>query len=142
MSADNFFTVDILTPNKAVATNIPARSLFIPTERGQINVLENHTHIVTKLSTGELSLFGGADDPDRHFSITTGICKVLDKKVVILANTSEEFHEIDTARAEKALENATAMLKKDALTDVQYQKYQRKQERAKLRLELSKKYSK
>ena len=141
MSANNFFTVDILTPNKLVAKDIPARSLFIPTERGQINVLENHTHIVTKLATGQLSIFGGADDPDRHFSITTGICKVLNQKIIILANTSEENHEIDKERATRALANAEEMLKKDTLTDVEYTKYQRKAERARLRLELVEKYS-
>jgi F-type H+-transporting ATPase subunit epsilon len=53
-----YYTVDILTPSKIIAKNIPAESLLIPTVRGQINVLENHTHIVSKLSTGVLTVFG------------------------------------------------------------------------------------
>ena len=40
--------------------DLPADALIVPTTRGQINILENHTHIVTKLDTGWLSVFGGA----------------------------------------------------------------------------------
>ena len=53
---------------------------------------------MTQLDTGELSVFGSEDDPDRFFSISTGICKILKDKVLILANTSEE-----------ALEHANAL---------------------------------
>jgi F-type H+-transporting ATPase subunit epsilon len=134
----NHFTVDILTPDKVIAKGIPAESLLIPTVRGQINVLPNHTHVVTRLSTGLLSAFGGADDPDRHFTISHGICKVLQDKVVIMSHTSEECHEIDKDRAEKALAFALEMLAgKEALADDEIEKYQRKAERAKLRVQMS-----
>ena len=55
----NYYTVEILTPSKIIAKKMPAESLLIPTTRGQINVLEDHTHIVTKLAPGILSVFGG-----------------------------------------------------------------------------------
>ena len=134
----NGYTVDILTPNKVVVAQMPASSLIIPTVRGQINVLENHTHIVTKLETGMLSVFGGADDPDRHFAISSGVCKVLDGKVQILAHVAEESHEIDKERAERALQNAQDVLaNRDDLNDEEISKYRNKVERAKLRIQLS-----
>ncbi len=132
----NHYTVDILTPNKVVAKNLPAESLLIPTEGGQINVLENHTHIVTKLATGELSVFGGSGDADRFFTITAGVCKVLNDKVVILSQVSEENKDIDVERAKKSQKNAEEMLSKDSLTDEERTKYFRKIERSKLRVQL------
>ena len=75
-----YYTVDILTPSKIIAKGIPAESLLIPTVRGQINVLENHTHIVTKLSTGVLTVFGGPDYADRNFIVSSGVCKILEEK--------------------------------------------------------------
>ncbi|MBP9680061.1 MAG: F0F1 ATP synthase subunit epsilon, partial [Bacteriovorax sp.] len=98
-----YFTVEILTPSKIIAKGVLADSLLIPTVRGQINVLENHTHIVTKLAAGVLSVFGGADYADRHFALSTGICKVLEDKVMILANTAEESTDVDVERAKLAL---------------------------------------
>ncbi len=132
----NHFTVDILTPDKIVARDIPAESLLIPTVRGQINVLPDHTHIITRLSTGQLSVFGGADDPDRHFIVTYGICKVLLDKIIILSNASEEHHEVDKDRAQLALDNALEALKSDSLSDEEITKYRRKVERAQLRIQL------
>ncbi len=132
-----YFTVDILTPSKIVARNVPAESLIIPTIRGQINVLENHTHIVSKLDTGMMSVFGGPDYGDRHFSISTGVCKILDNKITILANTSEESTDVNVERAKLALKNAEDKLKNtEGLSLEEVEKYQRKVERAKLRIQL------
>ena len=136
----NYFTVDLLTPEKVVAKDIPAESLIIPTVRGQINVLPHHTHIINRLGTGTLSIFGGADDPDRHFSVTYGICKVLENKVIIMSHTSEENHEIDVERATRALEDAQAHLNSEKpMTDDEVEKFRRKVERAQLRIQIAEK---
>lgn len=134
----NYFTVDVLTPEKVVARDVPAESLLIPTVRGQINILPHHTHLINRLSTGVLSIFGGADDPDRHFSVTYGICKVLEDKVIIMSHTSEENHEISAERAQQALEAAQERLNSgDALSDDELEKYRRKVQRAQLRVQLA-----
>jgi F-type H+-transporting ATPase subunit epsilon len=134
----NYFTVEILTPSKILAKNIPAESLLIPTTRGQINVLENHTHLVTKLSTGVLTIFGGADYADRSFTMTTGVCKILENKIMILSSASEENVDIDIERAKLALKRAEEKLSNtNGLSVDEVEKYQRKVERAKLRIQMS-----
>lgn len=134
----NYFTVDILTPSKIVAKGVLAESLLVPTTRGQINVLENHTHIVSKLATGVLTVFGGPDYADRSFSVTTGVCKVLENRVVILSNTSEESVDVNPERAKLALKRAEEkLLNTEGLSDLDILKYQRKAERAKLRIQLA-----
>lgn len=132
-----YFTVDILTPSKIIAKGILAESLLIPTIRGQINVLENHTHIVTKLAPGVLSVFGGAENADRNFALSTGVCKILENKVVILANTAEESTDVDVERAKLALKNAEVHLKNtEGLSPEEVQQYQDKAERAKIRIQI------
>ncbi len=132
-----YFTVDILTPSKIIAKGIPAESLLIPTVRGQINVLEGHTHIVSKLATGVLSVFGGPDYGDRNFAISTGVCKILENKIVILSNTAEENTDVDVERAKLALKNAQEHLKNtDGLTLEDIEKYQHKLDLAKIRIQI------
>jgi F-type H+-transporting ATPase subunit epsilon len=134
----NNYLVDILTPEKVLARSIPAESLLVPTERGQINVLKDHTHIISKITPGVVSVFGGADDPDRYFSVTVGICKILDNRIIILANTAEESRDVDVERAEMALKTAEEKLSSsDNLDDEEIEKYRRKAERAKLRIQMS-----
>ncbi|OFZ14209.1 MAG: ATP synthase F1 subunit epsilon [Bdellovibrionales bacterium GWA2_49_15] len=137
----NYFLVDVLTPNRVLCRNMPAETLFVPTIRGEINILPEHTHIIAKLDTGMLSVMGAEDDPDRHFSITTGICKVLGKKITILSNVSEEQHEIDQARAERALVFAQQKLDTMTLTPDEFLKYRRKVERANLRIQIAKEFA-
>ncbi len=132
----NFFTVDILTPSKIVAKSIPAESLIVSTSRGQINILPEHTHLVSQLDTGAVTIFGGADDPDRSFTVTKGVCRVLEKKVVILTEVSEEDKMINLERAKMALENAEKRLKSDNLSQDERIKFRRKAERATLRIQI------
>jgi len=137
----NHFTIDVLTPSKVIAKDIPATSLLVPTVNGQINILEGHTHIVSKLETGIISVFGGGDDQDHFFSVSTGVCKVIGNKVTVLAQTTEVGGELDLARAEKSLTNALEMLKSGDLTEDEIVKYQRKIERANIRIQLAKEVS-
>ena len=134
----NNFTVDILTPSKVIAKDVPAENVLIPTLRGQIEVKKDHTHVVEKLGTGVVSVFGGSDDSDRHFVVTTGVCKILNDKITILSNVATEDIEVDTERAEAALKNAQEMLS-STLTDEEITKYRRKVERAQLRIQMAKK---
>lgn len=134
----NNYLVDILTPEKVLAKGVPAESLLVPCERGQINVLKDHTHIVTKIIPGIISVYGGADDSDRYFAVTIGVCKILDSRVIVLAHTAEESHEVNVERATEALNVAQDKLNKsDHLSDEELEKYRRKAERAKIRLQMA-----
>ena len=133
-----YYTVDILTPSKIIAKSIPAESLLIPTIRGQINVLENHTHIVTKLSTGVLTVFGGPDYADRNFLVSNGVCKILENKITVLANTAEESTDVNVERAKLSLQNAEEKLKNtEGLSREEVDEYVQKAERARLRIQLA-----
>lgn len=133
-----YYTVDILTPSKIIAKSIPAESLLIPTVRGQINVLENHTHIVTKLSTGVLTVFGGPDYADRNFLVSNGVCKILENKITVLANTAEESTDVNVERAKLSLQNAEEKLKNtEGLSPEEVDEYVQKAERARLRIQLA-----
>ncbi len=132
-----YFTVDILTPSQIITKGIHAESLLVPTVRGQINVLENHTHIITKLAPGVLSVFGGSEYADRHFSVSSGVCKIQGNNVVIMSSTAEENTDVDVERARLALKNGEDKLKNtDGLTDEEIAGYHHKVEMAKLRIQL------
>jgi len=133
----NNFTVDILTPSKVIAKDVPAENVLIPTLRGQIEVKKDHTHVVEKLGTGVVSVLGGADDADTHYLVTTGVCKILNNKITILSNVATKASEVDSERAEAALKNAQDMLS-TTLSDDEIVKYRRKVERAQLRLQMAK----
>ena len=132
----SYFTVDILTPSSILAKDLPADSLVVQTVMGEINILPHHTHIMEKLDTGLLTVINEGNKKD--FVITTGICKLLDNKVTVLANVSEKAKDIDLNRAEKAKEKAKGQLSGDNNLDYnQLIKYQRKLDRAEIRIKMA-----
>jgi len=132
----SYFSVEILTPSAVIGMELPADSLLIPTVKGMINVLPEHTHIVAKLDTGILSIIKGKEK--HHYSISTGICKVLHKKITILAHTVEKSEEIDLERAKKAFAKSIDKINgKETLTDDDLIKYRRKYDRAMMRIKIA-----
>ena len=130
------FKLNLYTPKGVVIKDLECNDIVIPTVRGEINILPEHTHILTELSTGILT----AKTPMglRHFSVTAGLCRVLQDTVTILSFTSERAEDIDLERARSAKAKAHDRLSgKETLTDVDLIKFRRKRERAELRLRLA-----
>ena len=127
------FKLNLYTPKGTVVRDLEWNDITIPTVRGEINILPEHTHILTELATGILT----ARTPNgaRHFSVTAGLCRVLKDTVTILSFTSETAETIDIDRAKAAKAKATERLSgKESLSDVELIKYRRKLERAEMRL--------
>ncbi len=132
----SYFKVDIFTPAGVVDKNIDASSVTLSTIRGEIAILPEHTHLITELAPGIMTV--KTDKGDRHFFLTTGIAKILKNKVTILAHTSEKAESIDKERAQRALNKAKEKLSgKESLNDIELIKFRRKLERAEHRLKLA-----
>ena len=132
------FKIDILTPSSIIAKNLEASSIIVPTERGEINILPQHTHLMTKLETGVLKLESSGNKVDT-FCVTNGICKILKEKVIILTSAGEGQDMIDLERAKKALEKSKSKLTSDTtLSDSEREKYVRKYLRAEVRIKIAK----
>lgn len=130
------FKLNLYTPKGTVVKNLECNDIVIPTVRGEINILPDHTHILTELSTGIMTVKTSMGA--RHFSVTAGLCRVLKDTVTILSFTSESADQIDLERAKAAKAKAIdRMSGKESLSDVDIIKFQRKLYRAELRLRLA-----
>lgn len=131
------FKLNIYTPNGVVVKDLACDELLIPTQNGEINVLKDHTHIITELGSGKLTAKMSAGS-ERHFAVHEGLAKVLGTEVTILSTTSEKAEEIDLERAKSARSKAESRLKNmEALTDEDYLEFQAKLERANVRIKLA-----
>lgn len=128
------FIVDILTPSNVIAKGLKAKSVLVPTTTGEINLLPMHTHMISKLDTGIMTVY--TEDGEKKFLITSGILKVLGDEVKVLVNVGENEKDIDIDRAMKAKAKALEKLNNESLTDLEYIKYTRKRERADARIRL------
>lgn len=130
------FKLSLLTPRGTIVKNLECSEVTIPTVRGEISILPDHTHILTELGTGILTLKSNMGT--RHFSVTAGICRVMKGTISILSFVSEEANSVDVERAKSAKSKATSRLSgQETLSDVDLIKFRRKLERAETRLRLA-----
>jgi len=108
--------IDIVTPEKAIYSG-EVDMAVIPGEMGELGILPKHCPLLTTLQTGEIRLNKG-DEVESIF-ISGGFCEVLPDQITVLADVAERADEIDTERAQEALDRAEELMKhKDDKADI------------------------
>lgn len=130
------YQVDIYCPEKVVETSIPATEVFVPTVRGEMNILPEHTHMITELAHGTLCIVNKSEKT--YYAINSGVLKILENKITILAGTAERADQIDVERAQKAYKKAQDYLNSGAMEDdAERQEMEKKRYRAQTRLRVA-----
>lgn len=124
--------VDIVTPQRQLVTAAKVDSVTLPAMQGEIEVLPNHTEYVAALGTGVLSFT--ENGKKRVFAVSNGFAEVLPHRVMVMAETCEESHEINKDRVIEAIEKSQkalgALITRDDFLRYE-QKLQRNQAREK-----------
>lgn len=110
MADHPLFPVSVVTPEGA-AFEGDAEMLIVPGQAGEIGVLARHAPLVAMLKAGStrVHLDGGEV---REYATGPGFFQVLDNRAIALVDDAVARGEIDTARAQKQLEDAQAELEK------------------------------
>lgn len=131
------FKLSILTPEKRLVTEVEVEEVVVPGFRGQLDILPGHAPLLTTLSAGVLKYRVKGEATPSVVAVSWGYMEVNPEGVVVLAETAESKEELDRPRAEEALKRAQSYLSQMTLTPDETEKYQRKIERAQVRLELA-----
>jgi F-type H+-transporting ATPase subunit epsilon len=125
-------TLNLVTPTKKLVVDQEVDAIRVPGFRGELDILEGHVALVTTLSTGVLQYKLKGSNTFKKAIISWGYLEVVDNQVIILAETAETPEEIDLQRAKIALEKSEQMIKNAE----DLEKYSRKLERAKMRIDM------
>lgn len=131
----------IVTPD-GVKYDDTVLSVSIPTENGEITVLEQHAALVSVLRAGELLI--KKSDHDVLIAVSGGVVEVRETgDVYILADTAEHAEHIDLERAEAARKRAEELMAQIQHTeDVDFTRIQAAIEKEIVRIHVAKKYRK
>jgi F-type H+-transporting ATPase subunit epsilon len=100
--------VRILTPEGAVFDDL-AYMVIAPSVDGEVGILPRHTPFIAFLKMGETRI-KLEDDTEIVFATTEGYLSVEEDQVLLLAEQAERADEIDTERAQAALQAAEEAL--------------------------------
>jgi F-type H+-transporting ATPase subunit epsilon len=96
--------VRILTPEGAVFDDL-AYMVIAPSVDGEVGILPRHTPFIAFLKSGETRI-KMQDDTEIVFATTEGYLSVEDDQVLLLVEQADRADEIDTERAQAALQAA------------------------------------
>ncbi|VVE87000.1 ATP synthase subunit epsilon [Pandoraea bronchicola] len=113
--------VDVVSTERAIFSG-EARFVAVPGTSGELGVLPGHTPLLTAVRPGTVRI--EADDgADTFLYIAGGFVEIQPDRVTILADTAIRAESLDEARAQRAREEARALLETQA-SDIDYAKAQ------------------
>jgi F-type H+-transporting ATPase subunit epsilon len=105
--------LELITSNGA-AQNFEASEVILPTQSGQIGILQDHEHLISLTSEGVIAIRKNPSDSDdmlEFFAVSRdGVIEVAQNKVRILADEATKGEDIDEKEAAKAYELAQKMV--------------------------------
>lgn len=127
-------TLEVVTPEKVVVSE-EAQIAVAPGSLGEFGVLIGHTTFLTTLKTGMIH-YTDADGNPRYVFASGGFAETLPDKLTVLAESAERRKDIDTGRAEAAMERAQKRLEQED-KDIDFVRAKLALERAIHRLKLA-----
>ena len=104
----SLFQLEIVTPTKLLDEG-QVEHVRCPGLDGSFGVMASHREAIIALGVGEIKVTQNGKD---HFLATSGgFAEITRKKVELLLETYERTEEIDTSRAENALQRAEERIK-------------------------------
>ena len=94
--------VRLVTPERLLL-DATAEAVELPSMSGYLEALYGAAPLLAELGAGEVRLHGGSSG-DQKFFVAWGFVEVLPERVTILAETALRPNEIDTAGAQKELQ--------------------------------------
>ncbi|MCC6276694.1 MAG: F0F1 ATP synthase subunit epsilon [Oligoflexia bacterium] len=129
--------LSLVTPSKKLLTDVEVESVFVPSYRGELDILEGHAPLMATLDTGVLKYKTSKDSQVNTVAISWGYLEVSSNHVTVLAETAEAAAEINVERAQLARERAEKMLASADVEVHSLRKHQLKLERAIIRLQVA-----
>ncbi|OYZ24630.1 MAG: ATP synthase F1 subunit epsilon [Bdellovibrio sp. 28-41-41] len=128
----------LVTPEKRILTGADVESVTVPAFRGELNILEGHTPLVTTLDTGIMRWKVKGSDRFQYAVISWGYCEVYPNGIDILAETADLPEDVNLTDAQSFIDKAKARLAAESLNDADYADLSRVVKRGESSIEVTK----
>ena len=118
--------VRLVTPDRQLV-DTTAAAVELPGKTGYLEVLYGAAPLLTELGTGTVTIHGGSGGSgssggDDRYYVAWGFAEVLPNRVTILAESAEKPEEIDTAAAQRELDEGQKLWDEAGENAAQYQR--------------------
>ena len=111
MAGDKTLHCTLITPERQVM-ECDATSVSLPSHDGDVGFLANRAPLLCKLGVGEMRV--SLADGDLRFFLDSGFAQMLNNELTVLTESAESAADIDLAKVETELSEASAMPSSDS----------------------------
>ncbi len=115
----------LVTPERKVLTDLEVEEVTVPAFRGELNILQGHSPMVTTLSTGIMTWLLQGETRRHKVVVSWGYCEVSPAGVSVLADIIDQTEDITEQAAIQRIEEGDAKLLAGDLTPDQFEEAQR-----------------
>lgn len=104
------FTLTLVTPERRIVAGAEIEEIFVPGDRGELNILPGHAPLMTTLRPGIVRYRLRGESVVHRVAVSSGYAQVNGVGVNVLAETAERAEDLDQSRIDAALQEAEARL--------------------------------
>lgn len=111
----------LVTPEKKILTGQEVESITVPAFRGELNILDGHTPLITTLDTGIMRWKIKGQDRFHYAVVSWGYCEVFPNGVDILAEAVDLPEDVNMDEMQAYVQKAKSRLATESLSDDEYE---------------------
>ena len=104
------FTLTLVTPDRRLVAGAEIEEVFVPGDRGELNILPGHAPLMTTLRPGIVRYRLKGETTLHRVAVSSGYAQVNSRGVNVLAETAERAEDLDQTRIDSALAEAESRL--------------------------------
>lgn len=130
------FTLTLVTPERRLVAGAEIEEVFVPGDRGELNILPGHAPLMTTLRPGIVRYRLKGESRLHRVAVSTGYAQVNGHGVNVLAETAERAEDLNPSLVDQAIVDAETRLATNDATVAELEEMTHKVEVARVHKEL------
>ena len=104
------FTLTLVTPEKKLVSGAEIEEIFVPGDRGELNILPGHAPLMTTLRPGIVRYRLKGDSTLHKVAVSSGYAQVNGLGIAVLAETAQRAEDLNAGAIDQAMTDAETRL--------------------------------
>ena len=113
---ENFFKIEIVSPEKKIFLDESVTEVVIPAYEGEMGIMKDHISLISFLKPGIIQVLKNSEKKDQFF-IEDGIAEFSENCLILLSSKIINLKDLNKEKIDEIIKKTETSLKKNKLND-------------------------
>ena len=113
---ENFFKIEIVSPEKKIFLDESVTEVVIPAYEGEMGIMKDHISLISFLKPGIIQVLKNSEKKDQFF-IEDGIAEFSENCLIVLSSKIINLKDLNKEKIDEIIKKTETSLKKNKLND-------------------------